>query len=54
MKIKACPCCEKTDPLITEHIVYRIICQTCGSHTRKGKMDEITILWNDGRSERDE
>ena len=52
--IKSCPCCSGDKVRVVEHIVHRIICDKCGSHTRKGNMDEIITLWNEGRSEKDE
>ena len=52
--IKSCPCCSSVQVSVTDHTVHRIICDKCGSHTRKGRMDEIITLWNEGRSEKDE
>ena len=53
-RIGLCPCCSGDKVRVVEHTVYRIICDKCGSHTRKGKMDEITTLWNEGRRLEDE
>ncbi len=46
--IGPCPCCNSKETKVAEYTVHRILCVICGSHTRKGTMDEITTLWNEG------
>ena len=51
--IGCCPYCHTLEPKVIEYVVYRIKCDTCGTHTNKGNLDEVTINWNEGRTEDD-